>query len=98
MRKYIILKDGSGRRTKKRMVNQDEIVEYLKENPCRKESEIFFDIYNFTRDGFDSNKKYADCLRRALYSGKIERKRVKLKGIDNRYYFRYYVPGFEFVK
>jgi hypothetical protein len=77
----------------KRMVNQIEIVEYLRNNPCKKESEIFSDVYGFYRGRWKSNKKYADCLRRALHSGKIDRVRVKLKGIDSRFYYRYFVAG-----
>jgi DUF1680 family protein len=31
-------------------------------------------IYGYCRgESFESNKKYADCLRRALYGGKINR-------------------------
>ena len=72
--------------------SQYEIVQYLQDNPCRTESEIQQDVWNYyRRSGMESNKKYADILRRALFSGKIRRVRMKIHGIDNRMMFRYYV-------
>jgi hypothetical protein len=72
--------------------SQYEIVQYLQDNPCRTESEIQQDVWNYyRRSDMESNKKYADMLRRALFSGKIRRVRMKIHGIDNRMMFRYYV-------
>ena len=62
---------------KRRMVNQEEIVDFLKHNPGTPENSIMGSIYGFFRGSTrESNKKYADCLRRALYSGKIRREEV----------------------
>ena len=65
----------NGRR--KRIINQREIFEWLKEGGAMTESEIFEEIYNFRRGGFQSNKKYAECLRRLLATGKITRRKNK---------------------
>lgn len=67
-----------------RMVHQPEIINYIKNNPGMTEAQIMEDLYDFRRGGFESNKKYAECLRRALDSGKIRR-----EFINNRY--RYYI-------
>ena len=62
---------------KRRMVNQEEIVDFLKHNPGTPENSIMGSIYGFFRGSTrESNKKYADCLRRALHSGKIRREEV----------------------
>jgi hypothetical protein len=62
---------------KRRIVNQDEIIDFLKRNPGCSENEIMENVYNFHRKtSRESNKKYADCLRRALHSGKIRREEV----------------------
>jgi hypothetical protein len=67
---------------------QTELVEYLKVNPCKTEKELVNKLWNSSyRD-----KKHADLLRRALFSGKITRVRIKLKNIDKRMVYRYYVP------
>jgi hypothetical protein len=78
---------------KVRMVNQPEIIAYLKDNPCKTENEIFEDIYDYVRsESHDSNKKYADCLRRALFSGKIGRVKVRMKdNNETRFLYRYFV-------
>lgn len=67
--------------------SQSELVEWLKANPCKTEGEICLELWNSARE-----KKHADMIRRALFSGKIERVRVKLKGIDSRKMYRYFVP------
>ena len=87
MKRYIKVQNWYGTVTIKRMVNQPEIVDYITNNPGQTESQIMFFIYGFSRGGLESNKKYADCLRRALYSGKISRKTVK---INNRNMFIYF--------
>lgn len=68
---------------------QTELVNYLKINPCKTELELTNGLWNSKQ----RDKKYADLLRRAFYKGKIERVRVKIKGIDKRMLYRYYVPG-----
>lgn len=73
------------------MVNQPEIVDYIKNNPGKTENQIMEDVYEYRRgESFQSNKKYAECLRRALDKGSITRQRV-MKG--NRSTFIYYVPS-----
>jgi hypothetical protein len=75
---------------KKRIVNQNEIIEFIRLNPGYSESEIFEEVYNFTRGGIFSNKKYADCLRRAMRSRKIWRVKGKYKNESGRKLYRYY--------
>lgn len=71
--------------------SQHEIVQYLQDNPFMSETEIQQDVWGYYRcSSSESNKKYADILRRALYSRKIARVRMKIHGIDNRMVFRYY--------
>ena len=71
--------------------SQQEIVDYLKISPCKTETEIQEEVWNYYRGGRESNKKYADILRRALYSGKIKRIRCKIHGVDKRKVYRYYI-------
>ena len=79
-----------------RMVNQPEIIDYLIHNPGKTENEIMFNIYGYDRStSFDSNKKYADCLRRALYNGKINRVKAVTK-YGKRYI--YFVTDFGVAK
>lgn len=87
MKKFIKTRIYGGNVKTIRMVNQPEIVDYIKNNPGQTESKIMSNIYDFERGGFESNKKYADCLRRALHSGKIRREEVKGKS----YKFIYYI-------
>jgi hypothetical protein len=75
------------------MVNQPEIVDYIKNNPYSCERDIMYNIYGFTRGGGGCNKKYAECLRRALRSGKIMR--VKANVVWNKSTFFYYTPNFK---
>jgi hypothetical protein len=90
LKKYIRKRDWLRNTTTQRMVNQPEIIDYIKNNPGMTENEIFWDIYKFSRGGIESNKKYAECLRRALHSGKIKRELV-CKG--NRKTFIYFISG-----
>jgi hypothetical protein len=61
-----------------RIVNQEEIVDFIKYEPGCSENEIMESVYGYIRNAtWESNKKYADCLRRALYSGKIRREEIK---------------------
>lgn len=66
---------------------QQELVNWLATNPCKTEKEICQQLWmSKSRD-----KKHADLLRRAYFSGKIERVRVKMHGIDTRKVYRYFV-------
>jgi hypothetical protein len=88
-KKYRKFTHWNGEVTVKRIVNQEEIIDYLKTSPYATEAEICWDIYKYDRStSMSSNKKYADCLRRALHKGRIHRI-PKLKG---RSKFLYYVP------
>ena len=75
---------------KKRIVNQNEICEFIRLNPGYTESEIMEELYDFVRGGIFSNKKYADCLRRAMRSGKIWRVKGKYKNESGKKLYRYY--------
>ncbi len=71
-----------------------QIVEYLIENPFRTESEIQEDVFDYFRNAprqLESNKKYADLLRRGLQKGLYKRFLWKKKN-DSRNLYRYYVP------
>ena len=73
---------------RKRIVNQEEIVDFLKSYPGQTENYIMQYLYDFDRsDSLESNKKYAECLRRALRSGKISRVKAKFQ---DRYRFIYF--------
>jgi hypothetical protein len=73
MKKYFTKTDWLGRKSIIRRVNQDEIATYIKQHPGKTENQIMFSIYGYSRSSGESNKKYADCLRRALRAGKISR-------------------------
>lgn len=86
MKKFIEVRSWGGNVRTKRMVNQPEIIDYIKDNPGESENQIMYEIYGYDRNStWESNKKYADCLRRALHSGKIRREEVS----KNR--FVYYI-------
>lgn len=86
MKRFIEVRSWGGKVNTKRMVNQPEIVDYIKNNPGESENQIMYEIYGYDRNStWESNKKYADCLRRALHSGKIRREEVS----KNR--FVYYI-------
>jgi hypothetical protein len=86
MKRFIEVRSYGGKVNTKRMVNQPEIVDYIKDNPGESENQIMYEIYGYDRNStWESNKKYADCLRRALHSGKIRREEVS----KNR--FVYYI-------
>ena len=66
---------------------QQQLVNWLKSNPCKTELEIVQQCFgDRTRD-----KKHADLIRRALYTGKIDRVRVKFHDRDTRKLYRYFV-------
>ena len=72
--------------------SQQDIVDYLKTTRFMTESEIQEDVWGYKRgETRESNKKYAEILRRALQSKKIKRIRMKIHGIDKRMVFRYYI-------
>ena len=69
-----------------------EIVEYLTSNPNKTESEIQEDVFDYFRnETWESNKKYADMLRRGLSRGLYKRYLWKMKS-DSKPLYRYYVP------
>ena len=70
----------------------NEIVEFLIKNPFQTESEIQEDVFGYFRnETWESNKKYADMLRRGLQKGLYKRFLWKKKN-DSRNLYRYYVP------
>ena len=90
MKRFIHVTNWLGDTHLKRMVNQKEIVAYLKGNPGRTEAQIYKDIYDFDRKTcsvWDSNKKYADCLRRALAKKTVGRTKAL---VGNRKVFIYF--------
>jgi hypothetical protein len=69
-----------------------EIVEFLIKNPFQTESEIQENVFDYFRnETWESNKKYADMLRRGLSKGLYKRFLWKKKN-DSRNLYRYYVP------
>lgn len=72
----------AGRKHRRNSVN--DYVQFLTDNPgYYTENELHSHIFHFTRGGFESNKKYADLLRRAWAKGLISRRLVA--GKTNRY-------------
>lgn len=70
----------------------NEIVEHLIQFPFRTESQIQEDVFGYFRnETWESNKKYADMLRRGLAKGLYKRILWKRKS-DGRSLYRYYVP------
>jgi hypothetical protein len=69
-----------------------QIVQYLIENPFQTETEIQENVFDYFRnETWESNKKYADMLRRGLSKGLYKRILWKTKS-DSRSLYRYYVP------
>ena len=69
-----------------------QIVEHLIKFPFQTESEIQEDLFGYYRnETWESNKKYADLLRRGLQKGLYKRILWKRKS-DSRNLYRYYVP------
>lgn len=76
----------------KKRNSQKEILEYLSTVACATESEIQINVWGYYRNRSNvANKKYADMLRRALYTGKISRIRCAFSGKDTRKYWYYYI-------
>jgi hypothetical protein len=60
-----------------------QIVEFLTNNPNQTESEIQESVWGYYRYGYrqlESNKKYADLLRRAVAKGLVTRTEMKKNG------------------
>ena len=69
-----------------------QIVEHLIKYPFQTETEIQEDVFDYYRNQtWESNKKYADLLRRGLQKGLYKRFLWKKKS-DSRSLYRYYVP------
>ena len=80
---------GKGFDQPRNSVNQ--IVEHLIKFPFQTESEIQEDVFDYFRnETWESNKKYADLLRRGLEKGLYKRILWKRKS-DSRNLYRYYV-------
>lgn len=70
--------------SKRNSVNQ--IVEYLLKYPYEPENSINSNVFGYYRNSsYESNKKYAELLRRALRKGLI--KRVKVEGKSYKYVY-----------
>jgi hypothetical protein len=68
-----------------------EIVDFLKTTNYKTESQIQEQVFGYYRNSsYESNKKYADMLRRGLAKGLIKRLLWKKKS-DSRNYYYYYV-------
>ena len=70
-----------------------EIQEFLIQNSHSSESEIQQKVFGYFRnETWESNKKYADMLRRGLKKGLFKRIEWKRKTGDTRSKWWYYVP------
>jgi hypothetical protein len=80
----------------KKYNSNKRILEVLLKNPCITEDKIFEKAFNYFRyESFESNKKYADMLRRLYYKGIIDRMDVKKNNIkiDNKSQYLYYIKN-----
>ena len=69
-----------------------EIQSFLLNNPFSSESQIQEKVFGYFRNSsYESNKKYADMLRRGLAKG-YYRRIVWKTNSDSRNLYRYYVP------
>lgn len=88
MKRTITITDWMGQTRTQRMVNQAEIVAYLKANPGKKEFEIYSEVYGLTKeDARWGDSKYKYCLRRALDKGTVGRVKAL---VGNRRVFIYF--------
>jgi hypothetical protein len=62
--------------------SQQELVEFLTANPFKTEKQICTELWDSER-----LKKHADMIRRALFSGKISRIRVKTGTVNRIHYY-----------
>ena len=75
---------------KKRRLSQQDVLDYLEQYPGSSEPEIQRGAWGYRRGySYMSNKKYAEVLRRALYSKKIKRLKVKIKDGSDKSVYRY---------
>ena len=85
---------NNGHVTRLRIVNQEEIVNFVHNNPGKTENEIMSSLYNFKRgETWESNKKYADCLRRALRNPKWNLSRIRVNKKYDKSRFVYFVKN-----
>jgi hypothetical protein len=74
------------------MNNQKQIVDFLLNNPLKTEREIQISVWGYDiKKTFESNKKYADLLRRALRKKSIDRVKLKIKNKKEHWY--YFIPS-----
>tara|TARA_R110001592_G_scaffold1106_1_gene6515 strand:+ start:366 stop:590 length:225 start_codon:yes stop_codon:yes gene_type:complete len=65
-----------------------EVVEYLKSNPMSTETEIQQGVWDYYRGStWESNKKYADLLRRGLRKGLYSRVEIENSRRSKFFYF-----------
>ena len=65
-----------------------EVVEYLKRNPMSTETEIQQGVWDYYRGStWESNKKYADLLRRGLRKGLYSRVEIENSRRSKFFYF-----------
>lgn len=70
-----------------------EIVNFLKDNPFQTESQIQQKVFGYFRNSsYESNKKYADMLRRGLSKGLYKRILLQEER-DSRAYYKYFVEN-----
>ena len=70
-----------------------EIVNFLKDNPFQTESQIQERVFGYFRSSsYESNKKYADMLRRGLNKGLYKRILLQEER-DSRAYYKYFVEN-----
>lgn len=73
--------------TKEESNSVKQIVQYLSSNNFRTEAQILLDVFDYDRNtSWESNKKYADMLRRGLRKGIIKRTEVDLGKTKFVYY------------
>lgn len=67
---------------------QQDLVDQLTKTPFLSETELMKAAFGYDRNNsWRSNKKYADLLRRALESGKVDRVAASKKGSKARYFY-----------
>jgi hypothetical protein len=65
-----------------------QVIDFLEDHPFQTEGSIQRKVWGYYRlDSRESNKKYADLLRRGVESGKVSRVKVKVKGIRSSYFY-----------
>ena len=70
-----------------------EIANFLKDNPFQTESQIQEKVFGYFRNSsYESNKKYADMLRRGLAKGLYKRILLKEER-DSRALYKYYIEN-----